>query len=498
MNNFAGTSKVPVDNFPKPVSDRPRKRPRPVTVEFKKSPEDLLKKTGPDGGSSPRSDRTEAREAHRISSTGGRTGRACSKSKPIKVMTPHSELSYFAGFDWAKNHHDIVVVDTCGTIAAELRIEHSLEGWRQWQEKTAAFPGLGVAIETSFGAAVEQLLASGVTVYPINPRNAKRYRERKSSSGNKTDRHDAWAIADALRLDGHGWRPLATQDPIVAELRILARDEVALIGERTALVNQLQQALHEYYPSALEAFDDWLSASAWSFVETFPTPEALAKAGKRKWDKFLHSHKLFRPQTYEKRIEAFSKTGDWQVSAATIAAKSFLALTRCKQLRVLQSQLDAYRKRIEALFATHPDSGMFGSLPGAGPKLAPRLLGEIGSDRTLYQNSQGLQCMAGTAPVSFQSGQVHKVYHRRRCNKHLRHAIHLFADKSRAQSSWAAVYYTTLRQRGMTHPQALRCLGQRWLKIIWKMWQSGSHYDPALHLRNQIAHGSWVLQIQPT
>lgn len=411
-------------------------------------------------------------------------------------MTTHSDLTHFAGFDWAKCHHDIVVVDVSGNIAAEFRIEHTLEGWKQWKEQTIGFPRLGVAIETSCGAAVEQLIESGCLVYPVNPMNAKRYRERKCSSGNKTDRHDAWSLADALRLDGHLWRTLAPQDPVVAELRLLGRDEVALIEERTALVNQLQQALHEYYPSALEAFDDWTSAGAWSFVETFPSPEALTHAGKRRWDKFLHSHKLFRPQTYDKRIEIFGKAGEWQVSAPTTAAKSFLALTRCKQMRVLQSQLDAYRKRIEGLFASHPDSGMFGSLPGAGPKLAPRLLGEIGSDRSLYQDPQGLQCMAGTAPVSYQSGKVHKVHLRRRCNKHLRHAIHLFADKSRAQSSWAAVYYAALRQRGMNHAQALRCLGQRWLKIIWKMWQSRTPYDPALHLRNQLAHGSWVLQIQ--
>ncbi len=178
--------------------------------------------------------------------------------------------------------------------------------------------------------------------------------------------------------------------------------------------------------------------------------------------------------------------------------QEFLAVTRCKQLRTLQLQLDAYRKRIEALFASHPDSAMFGSLPGAGPKLAPRLLSEIGSDRALYQKPQGLQCMAGTAPVSYQTGKVHKVYLRRACNKHLRHAMHLFADKSRPQCAWAAVYYDALRQRGMTHAQALRCLGQRWLKIIWKMWQTRTHYDPELHMRNQLAHGSWVLQIQST
>ena len=50
--------------------------------------------------------------------------------------------------------------------------------------------------------------------------------------------------------------------------------------------------------------------------------------------------------------------------------------------------------------------------------------------------------------MSYQSGQLHKVNLRRACNKSLRHAMHLFADKSRAQCSWAATYYDTLRERG--------------------------------------------------
>ena len=410
-------------------------------------------------------------------------------------MNPHEELSHFAGFDWAKDHHDIIIIDTKGRIVADFRIPHTVAGWRLWIEKTAAYPKLGVAIETSFGAAVEQLLESAPAVYPVNPLNAKRYRERKCSSGNKTDRHDAWALADALRMDGHAWRTLSAQDPLIAELRILCRDEVALIEERTALINQLQQALHEYYPTAEEAFDDWTSPGAWAFVEAFPCAAALKKAGKRRWDKFLHSHKLYRAQTYEKRIAAFERAGEWKVSAPLAAAKRLYAVARCQQLRVLHKQLETYRQRIAELFASHPDSGTFGSLPGAGGKLAPRLLSEIGSDRALYADTQGLQCMAGTAPVSYQSGQIHKVNMRRACNKNLRHAIYLFADKSRAQCVWAAAYYDTLRGRGKSHAQALRCLGQRWLKIIWKMWQTHTAYDADLHMKNQLAHGSWVLKL---
>ncbi len=34
----------------------------------------------------------------------------------------------------------------------------------------------------------------------------------------------------------------------------------------------------------------------------------------------------------------------------------------------------------------------------------------------------------------------------------------------------------------MTHAQALRCHGQRWLKIIWKMRQTDTAYDASLHI----------------
>jgi len=414
-------------------------------------------------------------------------------------MPTWNEITHYAGFDWAKDHHDVIIVDRGGQIVADFQIAHTAPGWQQWREQLAAF-GAGVAatVETSQGVVVEQLLQSGVTVYPVSPASAKRYRERKIPSGNKTDRGDAWSLADALRVDGHGWKALAPEDPLVAELRLLCRDEVALIEERTALLNQLQSALHEYYPAALEAFSDWTLPSAWAFVKRFPTPQRLQAAGKRQWEKFLHTHRLARPQTYQTRLEIFARAGEFVSGEALTRTKSRLALARARMLRTLQSQLDAYRAEIEKLFAEHPDHDLFGSLPGAGPKIAPRLLGEIGSDRSRFADPAGLQCLAGTAPVSYQSGQIHKVHLRRHCNKPLRHAVHLWANLSRPSCAWASVYYDQLRERGKSHACALRCLGQRWLKILWKMWQTGTAYDAELHARNQLKHGSWVLKIQST
>jgi transposase len=413
-------------------------------------------------------------------------------------MNPNqwTQQKHFAALDWARDHHDVVVVDQAGTVVCELRFEHTAAGWQTLRESLRPFEPLAIAVETRNGLAVEQLLAADYTVYPVSPLSAQRYRERKSPTGVKDDRRDAWSLADALRLDGHGWKALAKEDAVLAELRLLTRDEVGLIEQRTALINQLQSALHDYYPTALAAFSDWTRPGAWAFVETFPTPHDLVRAGPKRWQRFLHENKIWREATEERRLELFKRAEELQGSPATVAAKSLLASSLVKLLRVLETQLEAYRARIEACFARHPDHDLFGSLPGAGGKLAPRLLAEIGDERARFENAEGLQAYAGTAPLTIKSGQIEKHRVRFACSPNLRAAVHLWVDHSRQRCAWAQTYYQAHRAKGHTHACALRCLGQRWLKILWKMWQTNTRYDEALHTRNQVKHGSWLLALQ--
>lgn len=409
-----------------------------------------------------------------------------------------ARLTHYCGFDWATDGHEAAVVDKAGNVALRLSFPDTVQGWTLLREKLSAFPAVGVAIETSCGPAVERLLEMGLPIYPMNPKAAQRYRDRKSVSGAKSDPLDAFSFADALRTDGHAWRKLEPLDLLTHELRLLCRDEIALIEQRTALVNQARAALHEYYPVALQAFDDWTLAAAWRFVIAFPTPQELTRAGKRKWEKFLHTHKLYRPQTADRRLELFATaTAFASPNPAVTAAKSLLAVALCEQLLTLERQLDKYRQRIQKLFNDHPDHDLFGSLPGAGPKLAPRLLAEIGPDRTTFATPEGLQCYAGTAPVTKASGRQRSVCLRRACNKTLRATVHLWADLSRSSCVWAQTYYQKKKQEGKGHAQALRCLGQRWLKIFWKMWQEGKPYDEARHTKNQITRGSWVIKLLP-
>jgi len=410
-------------------------------------------------------------------------------------MKKWQEMTHYAGLDWAKDHHAVVVVDAGGRIVADFEFEHSLEGWKSFADQTSAWPNLAVAIETSQGAAVDQLLQRGYTLYPVHPVAAQRYRERKAPTGTKTDHLDAWGLGDALRVDGHGWRPLQPLDAMTQQLRLLCRDEVSLIEQRTALVNQLQQALLEYYPTALEAFDDWTDAFTWEFILAFPTPQALVQAGKRRWEKFLHTHRLWRPETAPKRLALFAQADQFKASDPIVRAKSQLAVSLCKLLVTLGKQLALYRQEIEALFRDHPDHDLFGSLPGAKKVLAPRLLAAVGSDPQRYGSQEVLQSIAGTAPVSYQSGKLNKVRVRWACDKFLRYTVHLWADCFRKASAWGQAYYDQKRQEGMTHACALRCLGQRLLKILFRMLSDKKPYDAELHARNQQKHGSWVLKL---
>jgi len=353
-------------------------------------------------------------------------------------------------------------------------------------------------VETCNGPAVERLLAMGCRVYPLNPKSAASYRKRKSVSGAKCDRLDAWSFADGLRTDGQGWRVLMPEDALTQELRLLCRDEVGLIEQRTALVLQLQAALHEYYPALLEAFDKWTCPSAWAFLQRFPTPAALMASGPKRQRKMLNTLGFRKPELNERRMEVFARADQLAGPSPVVNAKSRLALALVKQLQLLEKQLQEYRKAIEAMFARHPDHDIFGSLPGLGAKTPPRLLAEIGTIRERFGSPQSLQTYAGTAPVTRQSGKYRDVFFRLGCNKYLRSAVNWLADHSRKACVWAQVYYQRQIDEGKSHSCALRCLGQRWLKILWKMWQDRTTYNEALHTRNQTKHGSWVVALAHT
>jgi transposase len=117
--------------------------------------------------------------------------------------------------------------------------------------------------------------------------------------------------------------------------------------------------------------------------------------------------------------------------------------------------------------------------------LAPGLLVKFGDDRERFPTPASVQALAGTCPVTQQSGKRKTVRFRRACDKEFRWLITQFALLTLRESAWAIAYHNQLAQRGIRGSHAIRCLANRWLVIIWTMWQRHQAYDESYHMKQR-------------
>jgi transposase len=387
---------------------------------------------------------------------------------------------WYVGLDWADTHHDVVVLDEAGRRLASRRFAHSHDGLNELKQfllGIAASPDqLACLVETSHGLLIAFLLEMGIPVYPVNPKTANQLRK---AAGAKTDQIDAYLLAKTGRFDLAELRRLEPDSSTVAELKTLTRDQDALIQTQTRLVNQLTACLKEYYPVALQLFAKLQQRSTLLFLQAYPTPQAAQAASLEEITATLRAGKHTNPRRVAPKIVEELRRPQLVASEVIVRTKSRLMLSLVKQLLVVVEEIASYDKAISPLFLTHNDQEVWRSLPGAGKRLAPRLLAEWGDDRGRYVDATSVQALAGTAPVPFQSGHYAKAHKRFACCKPLRNTLYQFAWQSTRQEAWARAYYQRKRAEGKTHSMALRALANVWVRIIYRMWVDKTAYQTA-------------------
>ena len=118
-------------------------------------------------------------------------------------------MRLYVGDDWAEDHHDIEVMNESGKVLGKRRLPEGVAGIAQLHELIGRYPGeddvdaeVVVGIEGDRGPWVAALVAAGYAVFPVNPLQASRYRERHGVSGAKSDGGDAaHMLADMVRTD---------------------------------------------------------------------------------------------------------------------------------------------------------------------------------------------------------------------------------------------------------------------------------------------------------
>jgi transposase len=388
----------------------------------------------------------------------------------------------FVGDDWAEDHHDVYLMNDTGDRLASQRLPEGLAGISRLHALIAEHAEdpaqVVIGIETDRGLWVDALTAAGYQVFAINPLAVARYRDRHHVSGAKSDASDAKLLADLVRTDRHNHRRIAGDSPDAEAIKVLARAHQNLIWARTRHSNALRSALREYYPAALETFENLADRDALAILGRAPTPADAKRLSVSKIRAALKA--AGRQRNLDTRaLEIQEKLRTPQLAAPAAVTAAFGASTRAAVgiIAELNRQIADLEAELATHFEAHPDADIYRSLPGLGVILGARVLGEFGDDPNRYTDAKSRRNYAGTSPLSIASGKKRAVLARHVRNRRLYDAVDQWAFCAITHSPGARAYYDQRRAAGDLHHQALRALGNRLVGILHGCLRHQTHYD---------------------
>jgi transposase len=417
------------------------------------------------------------------------------------VMREQEAIFYsaYVGIDWADSKHDVCVQQAKSNAREFDVIQHRTEAIDTWVKGLHRRYGgtIAVAVELSKGPIVSALQKYDfIDIFPVNPSTLAKYREAFQPSKAKDDPTDAEIAMDMLLRHPEHFKLLKPQSAEMRALATMVEQRRRMVGERIRITNRLRCALKEYYPQVLEWFDRIDTPLFCEFVKHWPTLTQAKRARATTLRRFFHEHHMYHERVIERRLQAIKGAQPLTLDQAIILPYRIQALVLVEQLELMFKAIGQFDTEIEKLASAHPDYRLFQSFPGAGPSLAPRLLVAFGEQRDRFKSAAEIQKYSGIAPVTERSGQKHWVHWRLQCPTFLRQTFVEWAAQTINKSYWAGEYYQQQRAKGSTYQAAVRALAFKWIRIVYRCWQTGVEYDESRYLKALERSGSPLLQRQ--
>jgi transposase len=397
------------------------------------------------------------------------------------------EFGAYVGLDWADQKHVVSLRSADSNQVEQYELAHKPEALVAWvSDLQRRFPSqrVAVALEQSRGALFYALMGYDFLVlYPVNPKSLAKYREAFYPSGAKDDPTDTDLLLELVTLHRDRLRAWLPDDEQTRTITLLVEHRRNLVEIQTSLTNQLTSLLKLYYPQALDWVGELATVQACDFLQRWPTLAKVAQAAPAKLRQFYLAHRCRKAEVIERRLQEIKQAQPLTRDLAVITASVVMVQAITNQLRPLLASIAQMEKQIAELFSQHADYELFSSFPGAGPVLAPRLLAALGADRERFADASEVQQLSGIAPVIERSGKSFWVHRRWACPKFVRQSFHEFAGHSIHWSTWARAFYDQQRQRGNGHHAAVRTLAFRWIRIIYRCWQTRVPYCEETYCR---------------
>ena len=393
----------------------------------------------------------------------------------------------FVGDDWAEDHHDVEVQDETGRRLGKARLPEGISGIARLHALVGRFlpedddaAGVKIGIETDRGPWVAALVASGYQVYAVNPLQSARARQGNGVSGAKSDAGDAHVLADLVRTGCHQLRTVAGDSAQAGAVKVLARMHQSLIWDRTRLVLRLRSSLREFFPAALEAYENLTFPDVLELLTKAPEPSRAAALTRAQITAALKRAGRRDREAKTTAIMAALRSEHLNQPPVIAAAYGVTVRALAAMISTSNEQISALEGQVEACFGQHPDAEIYLSQPGLGPILGARVLAEFGDDPNRYQGARARKNYAGTSPITRASGKKKVVLARYVRNKHLADALHQQAFCALKRSPGARAYYDALRDRDISYNAALRQLGNRLVGILHGCLKTRTLYDEAV------------------
>jgi transposase len=398
------------------------------------------------------------------------------------------EYAALIAIDWADKQHVVSLLDLSSGKREQLPLKHTPATLQEWAlSLRTRFGGkaIAVALEQARGPLIYALLQYDFLVlFPINPVTLAKYRQAFSPALGKDDPTDADYLLDLLEHHRGRLRAWHPDDEKTRTLRFLVEHRRRLSNDQTRVSNRLTALLKGYFPQVLDWFPDLRTLLVCDFLARWPTLAALQKARPATLLKFLQAHHSVRAATNQRRLAELQTALPLTNDGAVLHSSTLMLKVLLAQLHTTIVAIAEYDRHIEALCQTHADYELFRSLPGAGPVYAARLTAALGADRSRWTTADELLCFSGVAPTIERSGKQQWIRWRYFCPKFFRQSFHEYAAESIRHSFWARAYYGLQRSKGKGHHAAVRALAFKWIRIIWKCWQTRTPYNEVVYLES--------------
>jgi transposase len=252
---------------------------------------------------------------------------------------------------------------------------------------------------------------------------------------NKNDSRDAEAIAEAVTRPTMRFVPIKGLDQ--QDIQGLHRVRERLMGERTALVNEVHGLLHEY---------------------GIVIPKGGAK---------FRQAVVSQLESAKDKLSALSQEMFWKL---------------VEEFAALEKQLAYDQEKLEALATTHPECQRLMTIPGIGPFTATALVAAV-SDASAFKNGRQFAAWLGLVPRQYSTGGKERLlgiskrgdsYLRKLLIHGARATLRWVGHKTDRRSQWMR---QLVERRGQNRTAV--AVANKNARIVWALLTSHQAYEPA-------------------